>query len=140
MRKKKIVGVPWLQNYTASVPEIGRSTREEAVGAVLKEHLYRYTLAEAFDGRPWTEVLVPVQSPEPIVEDADTKHILPSYIPSDTKLQDNEIILLSLTKLTDEEVCMLKQDMKIRLTRLLSTTSRTKLLRYELRRTTYFSV
>ncbi|KAF1976552.1 hypothetical protein BU23DRAFT_29643 [Bimuria novae-zelandiae CBS 107.79] len=149
-KRRQIVGVPWLRNYTASLadvfatargfdlgeghvlgidtqslkdesllvlhcvnekePEMGRAARQEAIGAFLKEHLFRYTLAEAFDGRPWTRITVPLPSPEPAVEN-DTEYILPSHIPSDTKLQEDKIILFSLIKLTDEEISVLKKDM-----------------------------
>jgi hypothetical protein len=150
LKKKRIVGVPWLRNYTASAadvfatargfdmgeghvlgidkeslengtllvlhcvnekePEIGRAAREYAVSVLLKEQLYKYTLAEAFDGYSWTEVPIPLQSLEPTVEDNDLECTLPLHL-SDVKLHEDKIVLFSLIKLTDEEVAVLKQDM-----------------------------
>jgi hypothetical protein len=150
-KTKRIVGVPWLRNYMASIadvfatargfelgeghvlgfdtqsledgtllvlhcvngkePEIGRASREEAVGALLRDHLYKYTLAEALDGRSWTKVPIPVQDPEPTVEDCDTAYDLPSHIPSGLTLREDKIILFSLIRLTDEEISVLKRDM-----------------------------
>jgi hypothetical protein len=150
-KTKRIVGVPWLRNYTASIadvfatargfetgeghvlgfdtqsledgtllvlhcvngkePEIGRASREEAVGALLRDHLYKYTLAEALNGCSWTKVPIPVQDPESTVEDCDTAYDLPSHIPSGLRLQEDNIVLFSLIRLTDKEVSVLKRDM-----------------------------
>lgn len=152
-KRKQVVGVPWLRNFTASLadvldtargfdmgeghllgidaqsledesllvlhcvnekePEIGRAARPEAVGAFLKEDLFRYTLAGAFDERPWTRIPVTIQSPEPAVKDVSTEYILPSHIPSDTRLQEERIVLFSLINLTDEEISVLKHDMGV---------------------------
>jgi hypothetical protein len=92
-------------------PEIGRADSKEAIDVLLGERLYRYTLAEVFGGRPWTRIPVPVRSPEPTIEDDDDSYILPSHIPSGTKLQKEKITLFSLIKLTDEEISMIRQDM-----------------------------
>ncbi|KAF3031920.1 hypothetical protein E8E12_000683 [Didymella heteroderae] len=91
IKRKTIVSVPWLRNYTASAadvfatargfemgeghvlgidaqsvedgtllvlhcvngkkPKIGRASHEEAIGAFLKEQVYRYALPELFNGR-----------------------------------------------------------------------------------------
>ncbi|KAF9693230.1 hypothetical protein EKO04_008957 [Ascochyta lentis] len=99
-----------LHSVNKKEPEIGRATREDAVGALLNEHLHRYTLAEALDGRPWTELHVP-RIPEPTVEEKDTEWVLPSHIPFHTRLQEDKVILFSLIKLTDEEISVLKQNM-----------------------------
>lgn len=92
-------------------PEIGRAPRQEAIRALLKERLFRYTLAEAFDERSWTKIPVPTQSPEQVVEDDEAERVLPPHIPGDTTLRENEVVLFSLVKLTDEEITALKQDM-----------------------------
>ncbi|KAJ4322885.1 hypothetical protein N0V94_002147 [Neodidymelliopsis sp. IMI 364377] len=92
-------------------PEIGRAAREEAVGALLKDQLYRHTLAEAFDGGPWTKIPVPSQSLEPTVGENEIEYMLPSHIPSGIKLQEDTITLFSLIKLTDKEMFTVKQDM-----------------------------
>jgi len=91
-------------------PEIGRADRNEAIDVLLRERLSKYTLAEVFDGRPWTRIPVPMRSPEPAIRD-DIRYILPSHIPSDMKLQEENITLLSLIKLRDEEMSRIKQDM-----------------------------
>lgn len=151
LKKKKVVGVPWLRNYAASTadifatargfdmgeghvlgidmqsledgtlivlhcvnekpPEIGRAAREEAVGVLLKDHLYRYTLTEAFNGRPWTEIPPPVRTSEPIFQAHEPEYTLPSHLPSGTKLREDKIVLFSLIKLTAEEIFVLKQSM-----------------------------
>ncbi|KAF2446977.1 hypothetical protein P171DRAFT_429930 [Karstenula rhodostoma CBS 690.94] len=92
-------------------PEVGRADRQEAVGVLLKKDLFKYTLAEAFDGRPWTRISIPAESPDLAVKDDDDQYILPSHIPSDTNLQEDKIVLFSLIQLTDEEISELKQDM-----------------------------
>ena len=92
-------------------PEIGRADRNEAIDVLLRERLSKYTLAEVFDGRPWTRIPVPMRSPEPAIRD-DIRYILPSHIPSDMKLQEEHITLLSLIKLRDEEMSRIKQDMR----------------------------
>lgn len=46
----------------------GRAGRAGAVRALLKEQLYKYTLAEALDGREKTAIHVLEQSLDPIVE------------------------------------------------------------------------
>jgi hypothetical protein len=92
-------------------PEIGRADSKEALDVLLGECLHRYTLAEAFNGRPWTRIPVPIRNPEPAIEDDDISYTLPSHIPSGTKLQKEKITLFSLIKLTDEEMSAIKQDM-----------------------------
>ncbi|OAG05049.1 uncharacterized protein CC84DRAFT_1218439 [Paraphaeosphaeria sporulosa] len=151
LKKKQVVGVPWLRNYTGSLadvfdtargfdmgeghllgidtqsledgsllvlhcvnekePELGRAARRDAIEVLLKDHLYKYTIAEAFNERPWTRIPFPMQEPEPAVEGDTAEYILPSHIPSDTKLQEDKIMLFSLIQLTDEEIIILRQDM-----------------------------
>lgn len=89
--------------------EIGRAAREDAVSVLLKPRLYKYTLAEAFDRRPWTEIPIPLQSPEPTIERSQAEYVLPPHVPSDTKLHEDNIVLFSLIKLTTEEVSVLRQ-------------------------------
>ncbi|KAJ4356073.1 uncharacterized protein N0V89_004100 [Didymosphaeria variabile] len=93
-------------------PEIGRVAREDAIAMHLREqHLFRYTLAEAFGERPWARIPVPMRNSEPEVEDDDIRYTLPSHIPSDTKLEEENITLFSLIQLTDKEILALRQDM-----------------------------
>jgi hypothetical protein len=91
-------------------PEIGRGTYEDAVAVLLKEQLYKYTLAEAFGDCPWTEIPVPDQTLETTAEDDGVKYTLPPHIPADTKLQEDKIVLFSLIRLTDDEIAALKQE------------------------------
>ncbi|KAJ4331517.1 hypothetical protein N0V87_009098 [Didymella glomerata] len=91
--------------------EIGRAGREEAIRVLLKEQLYKYTLAEAFDGRAWTATPFPKQTPETTLDINDTVYVLPPHIPSDVKLRKDAIVLFSLINLTDDEISVLKQDM-----------------------------
>lgn len=91
--------------------EIARAGREEAIRVLLKEQLYKYTLAEAFDGRPWTAIPIPKQSSEPTIEANDAVYSPLSHIPSDVKLQEDKIVLFSLINLTEDEIAVLKQDM-----------------------------
>jgi hypothetical protein len=92
-------------------PEIGRGNQENTVGVLLKEQLYKYTLAEAFGDCSWTEIPVPAQALEISAEDDGAKkYTLPPHIPADTRLREDEIILFSLIKLTDDEVAVLKRE------------------------------
>ncbi|KAH6611814.1 hypothetical protein C7974DRAFT_476588 [Boeremia exigua] len=100
-----------LHCVNGKAPEIGRAAREAAVETLLKDQLYRYTLAEAFDERPWSEIPVPVQPLEPVFKDDNPESILPPHIPIGTKIVEDQVTLFSLIKLTDEEIRVLKQDM-----------------------------
>lgn len=91
-------------------PEIGRGTYEDALGVLLKEQLYKYTLAEAFGDCSWTEIPVPDQTLETTAEADGVKYTLPPHIPADTKLQEEKIVLFSLIRLTDDEIAALKQE------------------------------
>jgi hypothetical protein len=91
-------------------PEVGRASREDAIRVLLKERLYAYTLEKAFNGHPFTRINIPSRSPEPEIEDRENRYSLPSHIPSDKKLREEEITLFSLIKLTDEEISQIKQD------------------------------
>jgi hypothetical protein len=90
--------------------EIGRAGREEAIRVLLKAQLYNYTLAEAFDGRAWTAIPFPKQTPETTIKINDATYILPPHIPTDVKFREDAIVLFSLINLTDNEISVLKQD------------------------------
>lgn len=93
-------------------PELGRATRYDAIGVLLKDKLFQYTIAEAFDKRPWTRIPIRARDPEPAAFVDVTEYILPSHIPSNTKLQEDRIILFSLIKLSNEEISVLRQNME----------------------------
>lgn len=91
-------------------PELGRAGREEAVRFLLKEQLYKYTLAEAFDGSAWTAIPIPEDSLERTVEAEEAVYALPFHITRDVELREDKIVLFSLINLTDEEISALKHD------------------------------
>ncbi|OSS52613.1 hypothetical protein B5807_02955 [Epicoccum nigrum] len=91
-------------------PEIGRGTQEATVSVLLTEQLYKYTLAEAFGDCSWTEIPVPAQTLETTAENDGVKYTLPPHIPADTRLREDNIVLFSLIKLTDDEIAALKQE------------------------------